>query len=130
MQRLADVERDIVKAAVKYGLDYLLKVDIAVVYNPNSRSAAAARIWGLHKIFQVAYSMRPAYVIELLPRFAALNCPEKLKVVVHELAHIPKSASGYLRPHNRAFWRDYKSLLKLFSCRDFTSLALELNIEK
>ncbi|MEM1519120.1 MAG: putative metallopeptidase [Pyrobaculum sp.] len=122
MIRALDIERDVKAVVIKYKLTHLANVEIAVVYNESTRSKAIARIWGLHKVFQIVYGTKPLYVIELLPRFSKLTCGEKLKIIAHELAHIPKTASGSLRPHNRAFWRDYRILYKLFRCEDFTSL--------
>jgi predicted metallopeptidase len=53
--RLVSIEDEIREAAMKYRLDHLLGVDIAVIHNPRSKSRAVARIWGLNKIFQVVY---------------------------------------------------------------------------
>lgn len=122
-RRLCDVEEDIRRAAARYGLRHLLGVEISVLYNPASRSRAVARIWGLGRIFQVAFGLRPGYVIELLPPFARLRCEDRLRAVAHELAHVPDTASGSLRPHNKAFWRTYRSYLRLFKCDDFPSLT-------
>lgn len=120
--RLASIEEEIRETATKYRLGHLLGVDIAVIYNPRSRSRAVARIWGLNKIFQIIYGWRPAYVIELLAPFVQLSCEQRVKTLAHELAHIPATGSGALRPHNKAFWRDYRRYSRLFDCGDFPSL--------
>jgi predicted metallopeptidase len=120
--RLVSIEDEIREAATKYRLDHLLGVDIAVIHNPRSKSRAVARIWGLNKIFQVVYGWGPAYVIELLAPFARLTCEQRVKTLAHELAHIPATGSGALRPHNKAFWRDYRRYSRLFGCGDFPSL--------
>lgn len=120
--KLKDLEAELRDAIVKYGLAHFSSVHIAVVYNTHSRSRAVARIWGLSKIFQETFGLRPMYVIELLRRFEDLACSYKVKVIAHELAHIPSTASGAVRPHNRAFWRDYRLYSRLFKCSDFPSL--------
>ncbi|ABL88967.1 conserved hypothetical protein [Pyrobaculum islandicum DSM 4184] len=122
MYRIVDIETDIRNVVEKYRLGHLLKAKIAVVYNSSSRSKAVARIWGLGKIFQIAYGLEPAYVIELLPAFTTLTCREKVRAIAHELAHIPSTGNGTTRPHNTAFWRDYKTYSALFKCSDFPSL--------
>ncbi len=124
--RLAEVEADLKNAVARHGIGHLLSVDIAVVYNPNSRSRAVARIWGLNKIFQEVYGLRPLYVVELLRHFAELSCEARVRAVAHELAHIPSTGSGALRPHNRYFWRDYRRYVRLFKCDDFPSLKKQL----
>lgn len=68
----------------------------------NSKARAHARIWGLSRIFQKALSTEPAYVIEVISeRFDNLSKKEQDKVLIHEIAHIPKTFSGSLLPHKR-----------------------------
>jgi predicted metallopeptidase len=67
-----------------------------------STSRAYARIWGLSKVWQLALTQKPAYIIEVLSeKFDKLNTKEQDKVLIHELAHIPKNFSGSLLPHIR-----------------------------
>lgn len=65
-----------------------------------STSRSYARIWSFPKIFQVALDLEPYYVIEVLSKyFDKLNTDEQIKVIIHELLHIPKNFSGALLPH-------------------------------
>jgi predicted metallopeptidase len=67
-----------------------------------SSSRAYARIWGLSKVWQMALSQKPAYIIEVLSQhFDKLTDKDKDKVLLHELAHIPKNFSGSLLAHIR-----------------------------
>ena len=80
-------------------------VDTSRIYcfrSENSQSRAYARIWGLTKIWQLALSEKPGYIIEVLSeRFDKLGRLEQDKVLLHELAHIPRNFSGSLLPHVR-----------------------------
>ena len=80
-------------------------VDTSRIYcfrSNNSQSRAFARIWGLTKIWQLALSEKPGYIIEVLSeRFDKLGRLEQDKVLLHELAHIPRNFSGSLLPHVR-----------------------------
>lgn len=68
----------------------------------NTNTRAYARIWGLSKIFQLALTIEPAYVIEVISeKFDDLKEHEKDKVLIHELVHIPRTFSGSLSPHTR-----------------------------
>lgn len=65
-----------------------------------SKSRSYARIWSFPKIFQIALTIKPAYVIEVLSKhFDKLDDDSKKKVLIHELLHIPKNFSGALLPH-------------------------------
>lgn len=68
-------------------------------YGSSSRSYA--RIWSFPKIFQHALSIEPSYVIEVLAKYYdKLSHEEQIKVLIHELLHIPKNFSGALLPHS------------------------------
>ena len=65
-----------------------------------SSSRSYARIWAFPKIFQDALDLEPAYVIEVLAKYYdKLPHDEQMKVLIHELLHIPKNFSGALLPH-------------------------------
>lgn len=63
-------------------------------------SRARARIWSFPKIWQMALRLPPYYVIEVLSHhFDHLPDDKKIRVIIHELMHIPKNFSGALVPH-------------------------------
>ncbi len=107
MVRLTDYEEAVKALAAASGLPHLSAVPIYVV-GSRARSRAYARIWGLYKPLQEALGTGPVYVVELLDPFWRLDCLGRAKVLAHELAHIPRTASGALRPHNASFRRDLK----------------------
>lgn len=85
----------------KLGFDYIKKEQVKCVYSKNSSSRKViARIWSTPRIITFAYKIKPLYVIELLKhKFKQLNKEDKIKVLIHELLHIPKTFSGALKPH-------------------------------
>ena len=93
-------------------LNYI-RVDRVRVVRSNSKSTAYARLWGLSKVLQVGLGTGPYYVIELIDRnFSGLDCSEKVRVLVHELMHIPKTFSGHVRPHNEVFEKELRKYLR------------------
>lgn len=84
----------------KCGLSYIKPGHIFFVESSGSKSKASARIWGLPRLWQRILRTPPAYVIEALPNFFKLSKVEQDRVLLHELAHIPKNFSGALVGHN------------------------------
>lgn len=90
--------------------------DVYCVRSQGSTARAYARTWGLSRIFQVTAGYKPAYVIEVISKYYdKLSKAEKIKVIIHELMHIPKTFSGALKPHSSRHHRiDARSVEKLY----------------
>lgn len=104
----SDPELESLVRDVVYTLrDFFPHVDmdrVKVVVCRNCRSRALARIHYLPTVWRFVLGLRPMYIIEVIERnFNSLTYEEKVKVVIHELLHIPKGFSGGLRPHGRYF---------------------------
>jgi len=95
--RLTNVVRKIIRSL---GMSYIDVNRVAVVRNLDSTSCAYARIYSVPKPIAVAFDTGPLYAIEIIHRnFEKLDCESKLRVLIHELLHIPKNFSGSLLPH-------------------------------
>jgi len=85
--------------------DYFSHIDIDRVFfvrTRKSRSRAIARIHSLSTIWRYVLNEKPMYIIEVIDEnFSSLNHEDKIKVLIHELLHIPKKFSGGLRPHGK-----------------------------
>lgn len=69
-------------------------------YGSKSRGTIA-RCHAMGKAMQVAMGRKGYYLIEVISkRFDKLSKEEQLKVVIHELMHIPKSFGGGFIHHN------------------------------
>ena len=82
----------------------------------SSSKGTIARCHALGKLMQKALNMQAHYALEFIhERFNKLSEEEKLKVIIHELMHIPKTFGGGFKHHDwvcerniNAHYREYK----------------------
>ncbi len=103
-----EVAEDVEKLArdIVYRLsEYFGHIDInrvKFIRSVGSRSSAVARIHGLPRIWRYVLNIEPMYIIEVIgEKYDHLSTQEKVKIIIHELLHIPAKFSGGLRPHGK-----------------------------
>lgn len=113
------IARDIVE---KLDMKHVDLSRVVFIRSKGSRAKnTVARCHGLPKIWQKALGVRAHYIIEILSEnFDRLSMEEKIKVVLHELMHIPKSFGGGYRHHDwvnskhvEYLYRKYRALKEL-----------------
>lgn len=108
-----DIEKKVKSLIHTLRLDWIKRSRIFCFRSKNSKTRAYARIWGLSRIWQQALETRPAYIIEVISeKFDKLPDKKKNKVLLHELAHVPKNFSGSLVPHYRRGKRKFKDRVR------------------
>lgn len=85
----------------------------------DAKTRAIARIWGMSRLFKEVAGLEPHYIIEVnARRFDKLSEREKIKTLIHELMHIPKTFSGALLshrgPHHQINDKEVEKILKNF----------------
>jgi predicted metallopeptidase len=97
-----DITDSIAYIVDKGGIDWVNTKRIYCMRSKNANTRAYARIWGLNRVWQMALQEGPAYVLEVISeKFDRLPKREKDRILIHELAHIPKNFSGSLMSHTR-----------------------------
>jgi len=97
-----------------------VKIDqIHCIRSFDAKTRAIARIWGMAKLFSEVAGLKPTYIIEVnAKRFDKQSQREKIKTLIHELMHIPKTFSGALLshrgPHHAINDREVEKIMKLF----------------
>lgn len=77
-----------------------------------------ARCHALNKIMQKAMGIKAVYVLEFLSeRFDKLDEEEQIKVVIHELMHIPKCFGGGFKHHNFVTEKNVNKHYKIYKDR-------------
>src|SRR3989344_1186126 len=67
----------------------------------SSSRGTLARCHGLGKVMQKAMNTEAFYALEFISeRFDKIDDEEKIKIIIHELMHIPKSFGGGFKHHD------------------------------
>ena len=83
-----------------------------------STRGTIARCHALGKVMQKAMGVKAFYALEFLSeRFDKLGKEEQLKVIIHELMHIPKSFGGGFKHHDFVTDRNVNLMYKEFKKR-------------
>lgn len=84
----------------KLEFTYMKPQNIHCIRSFDAQTRAIARIWGMSRLFKEVAGLEPHYIIEVnAKRFDKLPEREKIKTLIHELMHIPKTFSGALLSH-------------------------------
>lgn len=116
VEKAPDVQEMVERIVEVLSYDYIIDARILCMRSYNSKANAYARIWNLPDIWQKALDVKAFYIVEVISQhFDPLPEEEKEKIIIHELAHIPKTFSGALRPHKYHGGRvDDKTVNKLY----------------
>lgn len=119
-ERADDLEGEIRDLIPTLRMTYIDGSRVACVRSRGSKSKGIiARCHGLSRVMQLALDEKPQYVIEFISeRFDKLNEEDRVKVLIHELMHIPRSFGGGFRPHRphvtrRKVERMYRKFLEV-----------------
>lgn len=97
-----DIKKRVNHIVTTAEFSWIIPTGIHCFRSRGSTSNAVARIWGLSRLWQIALKEEPAYALEVISeRFDKLRAKQQDRVLVHELAHVPKNFSGALLPHRR-----------------------------
>src|SRR3989338_6193791 len=97
-----DIEDEISNLVNKLNLNYIDLPRIVCIRSFGSKSRRTiARCHTTSKIIQVSLGIGAHYIIEIISeQYDKLPKEEKIKTLIHELMHIPKSFGGGFRHHD------------------------------
>ena len=97
-----DIEEIALDIINKAGMDWIDTSRLGFVRSFGSRSGKIlARCHSIGKMWEKALDIPVSYAIEVVSEnFDSLPGDEKVKTIIHELLHIPKSFGGGFRHHN------------------------------
>src|SRR3989339_152052 len=95
-----DIKKQIRQLVKQLNLTHIKINSLHCIRSFDAKTRAYARIWGMSRLFKEVAGLEPHYIIEVIAkRFDKLSEREKMKTLIHELMHIPKTFSGALLPH-------------------------------
>ena len=114
-QKAPDIDKMVSTLVDRVGIDWIIKDRVVCFRSQNSAARAYARIWGMPTILQMAANIDPVYALEILSeKFDHLPQKKKEEILLHELAHIPRTFSGSLVPHTHRRKGSFHDKLKGF----------------
>jgi len=108
------IARDVVS---RMNWNYIKLEHIGFLRSLNSKSRGTiARCHAMGKAMQIGMGRNTSfYVIEVISkRFDKLSEKDKIKVIIHELMHIPKSFGGGFKHHNIVTERNVKNIYEKY----------------
>jgi len=101
-----EIESTVQMLVKRLKMDHIKTNNIHCIRSLDAKTRAYARIWGMSRLFKEVAGIEPHYIIEVVAkRFDKLPEREKIKTLIHELMHIPKTFSGALLPHRGRYHR-------------------------
>lgn len=105
-EKAFDIKQKIDLLIKDLDFNYIKSTNVHCIRSFDVKTRAIARIWGMAKLFNEVVGIEPHYIIEVNhKKFDKLNEREKIKTLIHELMHIPKTFSGALLPHRGRYHR-------------------------
>ncbi len=105
-ERAEDLKKYILRLIKRLKFRHIKTQNIHIIRSFDAKTRAVARIWGMSKLFSEVVGLEPHYIIEVnAKKFDRLSERDKIKTLVHELMHIPKTFSGALLPHRSRYTR-------------------------
>jgi predicted metallopeptidase len=96
-----DIETKLRRIARRLKMDHIDLQRVRGVRSHGSTSKGViARCHALPKVMQLALDLEAHYVIEIISEmYDRLSKPEQIKILIHELMHIPETFGGGFRMH-------------------------------
>lgn len=114
-EKARDIQARFEDIVLKLGLSHIKLEDVSCIRSFGSKSNAIARCHSLSKPLQLGLGRKGFYLLEFISeRFDLLDEKEKIKVIIHELMHIPKSFGGGFKHHDFVCKKNVEKMFNLY----------------
>lgn len=105
-QLAPEIKKQIDTLIEQLNFNHIKIANVHCIRSLDAKTRAIARIWGMSRLFKEVAGLEPHYIIEVnAKRFDKMSEREKMKTLIHELMHIPKTFSGALLSHRGKYHR-------------------------
>lgn len=105
-QLAPEIKKQIEILVDRLGFSHVKPQNVHCIRSLDAKTRAIARIWGMSRLFKEVAGIEAHYIIEVnAKRFDKMNDRDKMKTLIHELMHIPKTFSGALLSHRGKYHR-------------------------
>lgn len=111
-----DLQRKFEDIILTLGMSHVRKEDVVCIrsFGTSSRGTIA-RCHALNKVMQKALKRSGFYVLEFLSeRYDSLSEEQKIKILIHEIMHIPKSFGGGFKYHDYVCERNINKMYQQY----------------
>lgn len=115
-EKAYDIEERMRDIVLKLGMNHVKIEEVACIRSRGTSSRRTiARCHALGKVMQHAMNRKAFYVLEFLSeRFDRMPEEERIKVIIHELMHIPKAFGGGFKHHDVVTERNVNKLFDIY----------------
>jgi len=100
-EKAPEIEKKAMEIIDKLSLNHIDKNNISCIKSYGSKSNAIARCHGLGKVMQLGLERKAFYTLEFISeKFDRKSEKERVKIILHELLHIPNNFGGGFKHHN------------------------------
>ena len=108
-----DIQEAVKELAIRLNIRHDFSRIVCIRSRGSKSRRTLARCHALPRIMQKALNVKAHYVIEAIgENFDSLGDEEKVKTLIHEIMHIPKSFGGGFRHHDYVCKRNVEALYR------------------
>jgi predicted metallopeptidase len=118
-EKAQDIQAKFEDIVLKLGLSHIKVEDVVCIRSFGSSSRGTiARCHALSKPLQLGLGRKGFYLLEFISeRFDKMPEQEKIKVVIHELMHIPKCFGGGFKHHDFVCKKNVEKMFDLYNTK-------------
>lgn len=119
-EKAYDIDEKVKEVVKKLSMRHVKTEHVSCIRSRGSKSNAIARCHALSVAMQKGMDRKGFYTLEFISeRFDKMSEDEKIRIIIHELMHIPKTFGGGFRHHDFVNTRSVEKMFKEYKKSEF-----------